>query len=73
MKRGFEMKKSEVTGYEDAELLNAFYWVAVRTTNEVNSKRGLTKGTKKEELLILEEMAKRFNIDLEKLRNGIVK
>jgi hypothetical protein len=67
------MKKSEISELEQNELLIAFYWNAVRTTHEVNSKRGLTKSTQKQEDWILEEMAYRFGLDLEKLKKGIVK
>lgn len=67
------MKKSEVNEMEQEQLLLAFYWLAVRTTNAENSKRGITKALKKEEQMILEEMQYRFGLDLEKLRNGIMK
>lgn len=73
MKGVFKMKKSELQSYDNERLLRAFYWVGVRTTNEVNSKRGLTKATFKEEQMILEEMVKRFNLDLEKLKDAISK
>lgn len=67
------MNKTEISLLENEELLIAFYWLAVRTTNEENSRRGVTKKTFKEEGLILEEMHKRFGIDIEKLKQGVIK
>lgn len=63
--------KKELTEKSDENLISALYWVAVRTTHEVNSKRGLTKGTAKDEQAVLEAVATRFNLDLEKLKELI--
>lgn len=65
--------KKEIVEKSDEKLLSAFYWIAVRVTNEVNSKRGLTKGTQKDEQAILAEMVKRFNLDEDTLKELIFK
>lgn len=65
------MKKKEIEDMNQEKLLNAFYWLAVRTTHEVNSKRGLTKATIKDEDLILDELASRFGLNRDFLKDGI--
>jgi hypothetical protein len=65
------MNKKEIQELSGEKLLNAFYWLAVRTTHEVNSKRGLTKQTIKEEDLILNEFASRFGLNRDFLKDGI--
>jgi len=57
------MNMKEIQGLNDTELISSFYWIAIRSTNEVNSRRGLTKATMKEESIIFEEIQKRFNLD----------
>jgi hypothetical protein len=64
------MKLKEIEALDDAALLAAFYWIAVRTTNEANSRRGLTKLSAQKEEWILAEIEKRFNVDFtESIRN----
>jgi hypothetical protein len=64
------MKLKEVQEMNKQELLEAFYWVTVRATNETNFKRnGMTKQTEKEEKWILAELEKRFEINLDGIRD----
>lgn len=65
------MKQSEIKVMTNEELMAAFYWAAVRTTNEVNSRRGLTKQTAKEETWLIAEVTKRFGLDATALHNGM--
>lgn len=65
--------KKDLDNKNNEELISALYWVAVHVTNEVNSKRGLTKGTQKDEALVLQTVAKRFDMDLELLKGLIIK
>jgi hypothetical protein len=65
------LNKKEIQELSPEKLLNAFYWLAVRTTHEVNSKRGLTKQTVKDEDLILNELASKFGINRDFLKDGI--
>ncbi|MEC2463511.1 hypothetical protein P9X10_01170 [Bacillus cereus] len=67
------LKKSEIVGMTNEELVSELLWCTIRSTKEINSMRGLTKQTAKEEEWLLGEMAKRFNLDLaviqEKMKN----
>ncbi|ASR79888.1 hypothetical protein JANET_265 [Bacillus phage Janet] len=53
----------EIKEKSDTELIASLYWVAVRSTNEINSYRGLTKRTAQDEERILREAIERFNLD----------
>ncbi|ALA13254.1 hypothetical protein AVV02_gp268 [Bacillus phage AvesoBmore] len=57
-------KKKEVQEMNDSELISAFHWNVVRVTKETNSTRGVTQKSLKEEKYILDEMIKRFNLDV---------
>lgn len=61
-------KKKEIQEMNDSELISAFHWNVVRVTNETNSMRGVTQKSLKEEKYILDEMIKRFNLDVEVLK-----
>lgn len=64
------MKLKEIEALDDAALLAALYWIAVKTTNEANSRRGLTKQSAQKEEWILAEIEKRFGVDFtENIRN----
>lgn len=56
------MTLKEIKALENEKLVSAFYWIAVKATNEVNSRRGLTKQTAKEEEWLKQEMCSRFNL-----------
>ena len=58
------MRLKDIQALDDAGLLVAFYWIGIKTTKETNSPRGLTKRTSQEELWIIEEVEKRFNLEL---------
>lgn len=58
------MNLKEIKTMTHDELLAGFYWIAVRATNEVNSRRGLTKQTAKEEEWFIAEVEKRFNVSV---------
>ena len=55
-----KLKEIEAKNLDDAALLAALYWIAVKTTNEANSRRGLTKQSAQKEEWILAEIEKRF-------------
>ena len=57
------MKLSEIKEFSNEKLMAQLYWVAVRATNECNSRRGLTKQTSKEQEWITTEVIKRFGLD----------
>ncbi|AGT13608.1 hypothetical protein TROLL_260 [Bacillus phage Troll] len=61
-------KKKEIQEMNDSELISAFHWNVVRVTNETNSMRGVTQKSLKEEKYILDEMIKRFNLDVAVLK-----
>jgi hypothetical protein len=67
------MKKADIQELTDMDLIVAIYWKAVNMTNEVNSRRGLTKQTRKEEAWMLEEIAKRNGWDVTQLNEKICK
>lgn len=54
------MTKKDIAELSDLKLLAGWYWVGSRVTNEVNSKRGLTKATAKQEAYYVTEICKRF-------------
>ncbi|MEB9013942.1 hypothetical protein P4H82_27625 [Bacillus cereus] len=62
------LKKKEIQEMNDSELISAFHWNVVRVTNETNSMRGITQKSLKEEKYILDEMIKRFNLDVAVLK-----
>jgi hypothetical protein len=62
------MKKSEMKEKSIVDLLNDFYLTAVRTTHEVNSKRGLTKKQAKFEDDMIDVLAERLNFDPAELK-----
>lgn len=55
------------------KLLIDFYWTTVKSVHEVNSKRGLSKKTDAEHEKLLKELAEQFNMDYQKLKDGIDK
>ena len=64
------MRLKDIQTKSDAELLAAFYWIAVSTTKETNSHRGLTQKTLQEEKWIIQEVEKRFNLQIkDKIEN----
>jgi len=63
----------EIKALDDVKLISSFFWVAVRSTNEVNSRRGLSKKTVLEESRIVDEIARRFNLDVESLKKELDK
>lgn len=65
------MKKAEIKALNNQELIAELYWTAVRTTNEVNSRRGLTKKQHQKEEWVLQEVAERFGLDFEFLKGKI--
>lgn len=65
------MNKTEINQLSDEKLICEFYWTAVKTTNEANSRRGLTKATAKKEEWLVEAVAKRFGLDVEILKKEI--
>lgn len=67
------MTKAELKSMSNVELLNSFYWLSSRITNEVNSNRGLTKKTIRKQDMIVKELGIRFNIDVEELNEMINK
>lgn len=67
------MKKTEIKAMSNAELLSSALWNQVRMTNEVNSRRGLTKQTAKEERWFIDEMMERFGIDREEFEKHYCK
>jgi hypothetical protein len=67
------MNLTQIRGLNDLELMSAYYWIAVRTTNETNSRRGLTKKTDKEETWIIETVAERFGLNLEDFKKELDK
>jgi hypothetical protein len=67
------MNLKEIKALNNEELVAAFYWVAVSLTNEVNSRRGLTKGTQKQEKWLMNEIIKRFDLDAESFEKMIIK
>lgn len=67
------MKKSEIVSMTNEELVAEMLWCTIRSTKEINSMRGLTKQTIKEEQWLLGEVAKRFNLDLEVIQEKMNK
>ncbi len=70
---GDGMNLKEIKALSDVKLLSSFYWIGVRTTKEVNSKRGLTNQTSKEEQWLIEVVANRFGVTAEALREEMNK
>lgn len=67
------MTLTEIRSKSNEELVISFAWVQVRKTHEVNSRRGLTKQTAKEEAWMISEMAKRFDLNEDTLLEGMNK
>ena len=64
------MRLKDIQAQSDAELLASFYWISSRSTKETNSRRGLTQQTIQEERWIIQEIEKRFNLELrDKIEN----
>jgi hypothetical protein len=63
------MNKTEITQMTDTELFVAFHKITVQSVKESNSRGGERKGTMKVESWIHAECAKRFNVDVEALKN----
>jgi|tagenome__1003787_1003787.scaffolds.fasta_scaffold18755232_1 hypothetical protein len=57
------MNQKEIMALDNQKLVAAFYWIAVKATNETNSRRGMTKKTEKQEEWLIAEMCKRFGLD----------
>lgn len=62
-----KLRKSDIKLMGDTELFSAFHWVIVRSTNEQNSRSGLTQQTAKEQTWILDECISRFGLEREVL------
>lgn len=62
-----KLRKADIKLMGDTELFSAFHWSIVRSTNEQNSRTGLTQQTAKECKWILEECMARFNLEREVL------
>lgn len=67
------MNKKDLLSSSNEALISAFYWVTIKGVHEENSKGGATKGTAKAETDILNELAKRFNLDMDALNKMIHK
>lgn len=65
------MKQSAIKEMTNLELMTGWYWVGVRTANQANSRRGVTKETEKIEKWYMDEICKRFDIDREELEKEI--
>ncbi len=65
------MKLSEVKEMSNEQLIIHFHTIAVRSVHEVNSRRGLSQKTIKDEQMIVDEMAKRFGLNGEEVITGI--
>lgn len=61
------MKKSEIVGLDNEELLAHLMNLETTMTHETNS-RGITKGTIKEFKWTLEECCNRFKLDFHKMK-----
>ncbi len=62
------MKQADIKAMSNEKLIETFYRTTINSCHETNSIRGLTKKTIQREKWIIEEMCKRFNMDLEILR-----
>jgi hypothetical protein len=60
---GKRMNLTEIKQMNNEKLMSAFYWIAVKATNEANSRGGYTKKTAKQEEWIIKEVCDRFNLD----------
>ena len=67
------MTLTEIRAKSNEELMISFAWVQVRMTHEVNSKRGLTKQTAKEQAWLISEVAKRFDLNEDTLFEGVIR
>jgi hypothetical protein len=67
------MNLKEIKQLDNVKLVSAFYWIAVKTTNEVNSRRGLTKQTDKQEEWLIQEMSSRFELPYSELKKELDK
>lgn len=63
--------KKEIKEMETVNLLAAFYLVAVKSTKEANSRRGVTKRTTNDEQLITDELCERLDLDKEQLQRRL--
>jgi hypothetical protein len=61
------MNKKDIQTLSDVEIFSALYWIGSSITKEANSKRGVLKKTLQEEETIIEEIAKRFNVNKDEL------
>ncbi|MFB5568654.1 hypothetical protein ACE41F_26835 [Bacillus cereus] len=68
-----KLTKKEIKEKTNEELVVSLLWNTVRSTHEHNSRRGLTKQTEKEEGWLMAEVAERFGLDLEVLKEGMDK
>jgi hypothetical protein len=62
------VKKNEILALDDTELIAHALYIEMKVTKEENT-RGVTQSTSKDYKWTLEEVANRFNLDLEKLKN----
>ncbi|WP_412036370.1 hypothetical protein [Bacillus pacificus] len=58
-----KLTKKVIQAKTNEELMAGLLWNQTRFTHEVNSRRGLTKATRKEFEWFIEESAKRFGFD----------
>lgn len=65
------MNIKEIKALDNNALIAELYWTAVRTTNEVNSRRGLTKKQAQKEERVIKEVAERFGLDFDFLKDKI--
>lgn len=58
-----KLTKQELQEATNEDIFAALYWIAIKSTHEVNSKRGMSNITAKSEDLLFDEIVKRFNLD----------
>jgi hypothetical protein len=68
---GKRMNQTEIKQLNNEKLMSAFFWIAVRGTNEANGRGGFTKKTAKQEEWILKELCNRFGLDYSTIEKEI--
>ncbi|HDR8302798.1 TPA: hypothetical protein QC153_002158 [Bacillus cereus] len=61
------LTKKAIKEMTNEELMSSLLWNTVRSTNELNTRGGVTQQTRKEERYLMEEVSNRFNLDLDVL------
>ncbi|MGN4692223.1 hypothetical protein [Bacillus cereus group sp. MYBK215-1] len=61
------LTKKAIKEMTNEELVSSLLWNTVRSTNELNTRGSVTQQTRKEERYLMEEVANRFNLDLDVL------